>query len=371
MSAISLCLQTYNSLTFMNADKRLYYLDFLRVLAIIAVLVLHSSADIIFNSEIRFTRQWYLAWAYDNLFRWCVVMFIMISGILFTQNSSAEFDPKSYLSKKVGRLIVPFIVWSLFYLIWKERFNPNFFQETSIGKIIREILAGPTYFHLWFMYMILGLYLIGPVLAQILKNDSNSIYLKYFLFIWFIFISVREFFHKATGVYIRVDLEYLTGALPYAVLGHFLNNMLLTKRVAALSAIIFVFSTLVTYFMNIYTIKTTGQMEVFYLGYPSPNATLQAGSLFLFMKYIHLNFLEKYERLNTFFATISGLVFGIYFIHPYILEQMKIGIMGIKLNVSSFSAIPGITIVIITCFIISSGLCYLFSLVPILKKLLT
>lgn len=92
-------------------DKNIVWLNVLRVLATIGVVVIHTASGMISNlNDLR-----YILEIYQALCRWCVPVFIMISGFLFL-NSSKSF--RKILSQNFLRLLTVFIFWTIFLMCY-------------------------------------------------------------------------------------------------------------------------------------------------------------------------------------------------------------------------------------------------------------
>lgn len=90
----------------------------------------------------------------------------MISGTLFLDR---EISMKKIYSKNILRLVISFFVWSSIYAV---------FVHGSVMDKVTAIIKGP--FHMWFIFMIIGLYICLPIIKAIVKNPFTA---KYFLVI--------------------------------------------------------------------------------------------------------------------------------------------------------------------------------------------
>ena len=94
-------------------SERVIFLDSLRVIAIIAVIILHSAASQWYITPVN-SLNWQILNIYNSLVRWCVPMFLMISGVFF-------LDPNKNISKKdifykyIKRILIALIFWGLLY----------------------------------------------------------------------------------------------------------------------------------------------------------------------------------------------------------------------------------------------------------------
>ena len=147
----------------------------------------------------------------------CVPLFVMLSGCLKLKQNE-EFSWNKWL-KSILRLVLVFLVSSVFYA---------FFVDTSpnITDTIRNIVIG--HYHLWFLFMIIGLYLCIPIILQI-KTNIKIYYL--FLGISFftsIVVPTISEITSTTGLnYILYELANIyigKGFIIYFILGDLLDK---------------------------------------------------------------------------------------------------------------------------------------------------
>jgi len=142
----------------------------MRVSACFAVILLHLSATIVMEGELLGTLDWHVANVIDAATRWCVPVFVMLSGALL-------LDPQKHVSRdefwmrRMSRLLPALIVWSAIYLAWRALFWK---EPLSLGVISHDLLAGRPYIHLYFLFLIAGLYLVTPFLAKAIEGLSAA-----------------------------------------------------------------------------------------------------------------------------------------------------------------------------------------------------
>lgn len=140
-------------------QSRAVWIELLRILACFCVILLHISS-IGWNYAGINSDKWIYYEVLNALSRIGVCIFVMISGSLFLGNkrgSSIETMRKYIL--KILRLIG---VWSIAYFMLRLIIKDT--TITNISDFFNQILYG--YYHLWYLWMILGLYIITPILHQ-------------------------------------------------------------------------------------------------------------------------------------------------------------------------------------------------------------
>ena len=161
----------------MKDPKREIWLDWLRITACFLVMMTHSCEPFYLGGEgsLILTRADALWVSVLNVFpRACVALFVVASSYL---QFPLHYPTGEFFRRRAGRVLVPFLVWSVVYaLVWGEPVQ-NF----------RDLLLNFNYAagHLWFVYMLAGLYLIMPMLspwAEKVEKRELQVYLGIWLF---------------------------------------------------------------------------------------------------------------------------------------------------------------------------------------------
>src|SRR5690606_17311617 len=99
-------------------------LDTARVLAALAVVVLHSAAMVLDIGTVQDSSNWLWASVYDAATRWCVPVFVMISGVLLLDPHKKRETLGQYYQRRARRIVPATVFWSLFYLAWASWLYP-------------------------------------------------------------------------------------------------------------------------------------------------------------------------------------------------------------------------------------------------------
>ena len=339
--------------------KRDYSLDFLRVIACILVIVIHI-ANVYCRAYSNITEVNYIgAVIFNTIARISVPIFFMISGALLIKETS--FDMKKYL-KRIWRLLFALIVWNLIYFIFNNLYLGETvkFQDAFVNSFFE-----PTKRHLWFMYAIIGLYIALPFIQNMCKNLTKTEE-NLFMGLWTFFVGILYIIKLE----LKLDVDYpipivqATYYLGYFVVGHILykrvNEIEKTKKYSKYLLLIPLVCFAITI---IQTCNLSFKYDKYYnllLAYRSILYMLSSISIFLLFIMNKENF-----KANKLVASISGLSFGIYLMHPIfqniITENIKI------IEQSSYLFIPIYSIII---FILSYISCFIIKKVPLLNRIL-
>lgn len=154
----------------MAVIQRDFRLDALRVAAAFTVVWLHISAGVVSTHPDAHRLAWWVGNVADAFSRWCVPAFVMISGALLLAQP-CEAAPLHFYRRRVGRLIVPLVFWTVFYIAFRAFQDGHF----NVLPAAQSIVQGKPYFHLWYFYMLMGLYLVTPFIRPLIATGSRQL----------------------------------------------------------------------------------------------------------------------------------------------------------------------------------------------------
>lgn len=140
-------------------------LDALRSMAALAVVCLHAAAFVLGDTRQSAGAAWWAANLLDSAMRWCVPVFVMISGALLL---GREEPPGAFLRRRLLRLLPLLLVWSTAYLGLRALTEPGWRAADALPALLR----GTPYYHLWYLFMLPGLCLFMPLLQRLLRAAS-------------------------------------------------------------------------------------------------------------------------------------------------------------------------------------------------------
>lgn len=342
-----------------KSENRVIYFDYLRLFAILAVIVLHVSCQNWENMNAK-GFQWQTFNFFDSIVRWCVPVFVMISGALFLNR---EIPLKKIYSKYILRVGISFVVWSIIY---------SLFIKGGISNKFIEVIKG--HYHMWFILMIIGLYMCIPFIKPI-TEDNNK--MKYFLLLSFIFAFVLPEITTLTkdfgGKFLiktmnainydikKMNLNLVMGYSGYFILGHYLNKNELSKKTRIIIYILGLLGFAFTIGMDSWVALRTNKPCEHYYGYLTVNVLFEALAIFTWFKYSNFN----KEKINKIVIKLSKYSFGAYLVHALILEQLSI-----RFGIDTLSYNPIVSVLLITLIVsvISFIISAIINHIPYLKK---
>lgn len=167
---------------------RQIWIDWLRVTAIFLVVIVHSTEPFYLGGEgsliLTRTDAFWVSF-FDTFARACVPLFIVASSYL---QFPLHRPTKGFFIKRFKRVLIPFIVWTIVYaFIWGEPVQN--FQDLLLNF---NYSAG----HLWFVYMLVGIYLLIPMLSPWAEKVSKKELIFYLAicFLTTLIPFVRQYF---------------------------------------------------------------------------------------------------------------------------------------------------------------------------------
>jgi surface polysaccharide O-acyltransferase-like enzyme len=313
-------------------EKEQYlWVDVLRVFAIAAVVIVHVAADIITEWRSVPRSAWWAANFYDSLSRGAVPLFVMISGALLLPRAESYRD---FFRKRLKRILIPFVAWTVFYLLWQKCF-----YEPSLGlrEAVRRAACGDVHFHLWFLYLITGLYLVTPFLRVFTAHASRRD-LLYFLGLCFFVASIVPFWENLdglffhTGLRFRIPVEAAQGFIGYFLLGFVLlrgSRPSFFPWVELLRLGTF----LLCFLGSGWVVFHANKFPALFYDNLAPNVVLYAASFFVFVKETMPRFETQWSAgIKRFVLGLSAASFGIYLVHPVFIDLFNHGRLGFTLT---------------------------------------
>jgi len=148
-------------------SRRLDAGDPIRVLATVAVVVQHVGHASFHHPARVGELEWGIATLVVGLTKWAVPVFVMLSGALLLEPRPAE-PLAGFYRRRLSRVGVPLLFWSAFYLCLK---GVGYLDEPERLRALPELLLqGRPFYHMFFLYVIVGLYLFTPMLRRFTAN---------------------------------------------------------------------------------------------------------------------------------------------------------------------------------------------------------
>lgn len=342
-------------------NKRDIQYDLLRIIACIAVIVIHVNSKYLFNGV---SSQFYVLNFYTSFVRSAVLLFIMISG-MYLLDPERELTLKKLYSKYILRIVLSLIIFNSIYISYYYFFVNNNTDIIQLIKLcfIRTVRGDPSGIQFWYLYLALFLYIITPILRIFTKNANKEDF-KYFLIIGFIFtimqptitsysifkqLNYHNYYAYGMGVIYSFSYVY------YYMLGYYIKKYVNISKKNSIA--LYIGGLMLTYSLALIISVLKGRVDVvkpYY--YFSLNVFMMAIGIFMLFKNIKIK-----EKYNDVISKISKLTFGVYLIHNLLIA------IFLK-YFEYFNPIIGTPVITILVFLASLLISALLYKIPFLKK---
>lgn len=299
--------------------------DRLRNLATLMVIAIHVSGPLAEQlPDFNTWEWWYVNW-WDGVSRSSVPIFVLLSGAFLL---TKDYPTIPFIKKRLSKVLIPGVFWMCVYMLYSflAKKDPATVKDAAI-----KLMEGPVHYHLWFIYLIVGLYFMYPILRPWVRQATDTEY-------WYVFIlaAAGAWLCKILWVFwgLRVGIywETFTNNVGYFILGAYLIQKPIegddphpTLRPWPLSrkhmgwvaiALVIVGSTITvvgTYFASMWF--KAGKFHNYFYDYLTPNVGMAIIGWFLLAK-IYWNKKPLLEIEKEF----AGASFGIYLVHVLVMD---------------------------------------------------
>lgn len=363
-----------------SPGRHIPWIDLLRVVACLMVVCSHSGD--FFVARFDADRTAFLSGVcWGSALRACVPLFVMISGVLLLP---VRMESGAFYRRRLGRILWPLAVWSLltpfFYRLYGHAEGQQALYDVATFPLNFNYTTTP----LWYLYMLVGLYLILPIVSPWVERASRK-ELKRFLYLWgfTLFIPyirvlaplvgyVGNYGHL--GIFGECDWNgfgtfyYVSGFLGYLILGYYLNRFPSERskiQIRLRSALCFATGYALTcggyllaqeYFPGDYA-----YLEIPWM-FNGFSVFLMTYGVFTALRTVRI----EGHRTRKWLGRVAGLTFGIYLCHFFIV-QLGYDLVQAWVPVAPYLQIP---VIALGAFSVSAGVVWLLQKLPFHKYLI-
>lgn len=345
-----------------NSSERLVYLDLLRIFCTVCMVALHVSGAGMRAPIGSF--DWHVCNVYDGITHFCVPVFAMISGA-FLLDPSREYSLGKLYKVKILRIVTAFVFWSVTYAVITAVKSNRPFGKELVFDFVSDIFKG--HFHLWFMFMIAGLYMLTPLLRKFTQDKKLT---EYFLILCVVFmfiipnISLYSLSDRVDGVasYIneKFNMDFAFGFTFYFVAGCYFKQYnpgkIIKIAIYVLGAVSAVLIPYGTYFYS----APAGKNQFILYAFQSPLIGFLSAALFLAFKdvFSSVNFKNKSLKVISFLSVTS---FGVYLVHVIFLDSFGI-------TCRTFNPLISIPVLTVAAYAASLAVVSVIRKIPVINK---
>lgn len=307
----------------MEAARSLAWIDVARITAIVAVIAIHVVSPLVTSRAD--PQRWWFGNVIDSAARWSVPLFVMISGALLLHSDLAD-DPARFYRRRLGRILPALVAWSAIYLIYGHLSSDN---PQTLREAVAYVAAGRPYFHLYFLYLMAGLYLVTPFLRPLVARSTRRV------------LGIAVLVFLAVGIADSLAMRWMgTGGanaatrfvpyIGYFLAGAWLVGMAPTRRRMKASWVIVAVGIGLTALGTHFLINRFGFGRGLYL-YEYLSVTTVPVSLAVFALFLWSA--RTMDRMaaripGRWLSIVAGSTLGIYVIHPLVMAGL--GTLGLR-----------------------------------------
>lgn len=289
-------------------------IDVLRIISILAVIFIHTTTKTL---QVSMHDLEIIPWTLflNQIFRFAVPLFFMISGFVLELNFHLHESYLTYLKKRINRIFIPYVFWSLIYYFFVyTKHAENFFQA---------LLSGDASYQLYFIPALLIFYLIFPFIHNFYKFLNSK-----WITLIFGLIELSLLYYDYYVVPLRIFYPIRIALLNYFV---FYGGIVLANNkerfISFVSKwkLIFLFGTLIFAYYVFYEGQSIYLKTHNYLSFYSQWRPSVLIYTFLLAGFLYNIFNRNIIRISII-KTLSRLSFFVFFIHVIILEVIWDGV---------------------------------------------
>lgn len=330
--------------------NRINYIDSLRVLATILVIFIHVSSMFISTQDLHVDDAGFFAYKFTHTFcSMAINLFLMISGILLLKRNN-DIPYTQVLTRYIYRIVLALLIFG-FPMCLLEQFmqsNGSTYSEMIMFSVV-NLLTGNCWTHMWYLYMLIGIYMVLPVLnSYFAKNDKTE--QRYFMMGLIIFgviiPSAKLFFDIQITNYIRFNSYVAIFALGYYIHNHISSNRKTITIASVLSVLYIVFCFCKVHYGN----------ECYGPTYFS--SVIFAGALLVIVR--------RFPLFKVLCGSLAKHCFCLYLVHPIFLNIL-FKIIHIE-RILTFHSVINMCIVFLVAFGCSFILSIILHKIPFLSQ---
>lgn len=270
----------------------------------------------------------------EQLCYFAIPLFVMLSGIFFLNK---DIDIRKIITKYSKKILLIILVFGSFYSFLELFFIDKKISLNLFITIFKNLITGNLWAHMWYLYMILGLYLITPFLRVFIKHAEEKT-IQYFLVLMYLFSILIPEISYLCNTKIAFAIPIASAYTFYYLYSGYLAKKKITERTLKISVGLGI--------LSIFLVIVSGVMDTTIIP-----ITYVSTPIFLIANMIFLLFKDKEITLTPSFETLISSL-GVCSLGIYILHQFYINIIYKILKLKLILTIPYTGFILYTLFIL-------------------
>lgn len=344
-----------------------FSVDLIRVIAIVLVVLVHAAVfPYPMQGQVTLTLafNWWTTDVYGAVANISVPLFVMLSGALLLNPVKADEPMRVFFKKRFARIGLPMIFWTVAYFLWGYYMHG---YPLTPSSILEGVLGG-SYYHLWFLYLLVGLYLVTPVLRVLVQHLDRHRF-RYLLALWVVGSFLVPFFQVFLDFNFNPVMFVFTGWVGYFLLGYYLLKSKVSSRTLIAGVVLGLLGAIIgdAVAPAIMGTAATG----FFRSPLTFNMIIASAAMFLILLAVPATKIQNGNAtVNRVIHWISQNTLAIYLFHVMVLETLENGYLGYTLNIFSFSPILEVPALTALTFALTCLILYPLKKIPCVSRVL-
>jgi surface polysaccharide O-acyltransferase-like enzyme len=329
-----------------NGAETIKWVSTARVVSAFAVVLLHSVAHEVNAGPVNSHTAWLVAIGLDAAVRWCVPVFVMLSGFLLLAPSRSMEPAIMFYRRRATKILIPMLAWTIIYISFMWVKSRHSTPTYTISDAASSIIHGTPFYHMWYMFMIACLYGITPLLRRI----SEPLTTRQFVIAGTACLTGAAIVAAALGEDVNIQPTFLL-VFPFYI-GYFLVGRAIASGMVNIRFPV----AIVAISVAVTAILTVTTKSDYFFGYLSISVLPMSIAAFALLSRVAV---PAFDR-------VSKYMLGVYLAHP-------IFIMGAKTILNQLPSTPAIAVLVFkTIFAFFAALLFSWSIarIPFLRRII-
>jgi len=346
----------------------------MRAIAAFGIFAIHATGGFVMYSEFN-SKVMNLGMFMNLFFNSGTQVFMMISGFVLFYNYRApeEFNPSKFYKSKAIYLIIPYVIWSVAYFLFKVVGYNMPLESNWLSTLVNNILLGGSFSHLYYIFLIVQFYMIFPLLIKYLSKIMMKKPIRVFIITALIqaVILIYEFYYVQQSNFVIIN--FINSIYWKSVLGwffYFISGGLIAYHYDSFLEFINkkIIIVVIAYIISLGLFLGEVYLDVFrnnsISSYESFGSIRPLNMFYGFMTFTILILItRKIKNMDNlgvkYLKFIGTYSLGIYFVHPMILETLKMFLLRNFPNHIGYGRVSSLLLILVMGWILTLAFCYL------------
>ncbi|MFZ7137932.1 MAG: acyltransferase [archaeon] len=340
--------------------------NLIRTFAIILVITFHATTETISVTNLSTSETLELELAKDvfhSISQPGVPLFLMLSGALLLQPAKIGEPLGVFFKKRAKRIVPPFLFWGITYFLWRIFVNGEVITTESV---LQGVLNGP-YFHFWYFYALMGIYLLTPVLRIMVAYIDWKTF-RFLAIIWYLGTAVVPLLGLFGSYQLSGNVFIITGWVGYFLLGAYTQKVHIRSKALFILLISgFVYTSVGSYFADI----TWGPEYVhFFVSCYSFSMIGISLTFFLLLSNLSTKTLEtKLPFIKKLVQLIGQNSLFIFLFHVMVLQSLQMGFFGFQISLATMNPFIEVPLITVVTLLICLAVVYPLTKIPVIRTI--